>query len=349
MISLPEQPLAERVIGQALSRPDPPQQLLVFGPAGTGKRDAARRLAWELSAPGETHEPDEVSLDILVLAGTGAVIRREEVEEGLAAIHARPMVHRRRVLVIEEAERLVSGESASRVLKTLEEPPARSVIILVTDLVEDLLPTIRSRCVPIPFRFPGWAAVEQRRPPLEREMRELGVELGIRVLGGARGFGTLVARAQSRMEELAAGSPSDELVRLRAEAEAKAGRRGERTAAKRAEDQARREVRRIVTDGWRDVLSGMADATRDVLALSLDARATIRDPGRREELLAVAADADPDALIDAMEAIELRRGELGVNPTAELTMQGLLVTIAGRTRGEHSRLVSHGRLPFVPT
>ena len=53
------------------------------------------------------------SLDIRVLAGTGAVIKREEIEEGIAAIHTRPMVHSRRVLLIEEAERLVMGNSVT--------------------------------------------------------------------------------------------------------------------------------------------------------------------------------------------------------------------------------------------
>ena len=355
MISLPEQPLAERVLTQALARPDPPRQILVFGPGGTGKREAARRLAWELSAPGESHDPDEVSLDILIIAGTGAVIMREEIEEGIAAIHTRPMVHSRRVLLIEEAERLVTGNSATRLLKILEEPPERSVIILVTDLVEDLLPTLRSRCVPVPFRFPGWSAVERRRAPLEREMRALGVDLGLAVLDGAGRLGAIVADAQARMEELAAATPSEELRRLRGEAEAKAdaerrgdkrAARGLRTAEKRADDQARREARRIANDGWKDVLAGMAEATRDALAIAVGASVT-RLETRRDELAALAARTDPTTLIAALEAIELRRGELALNPTAGLAIEGLLATIAAGLRGEHPPLVAHGRLPFV--
>lgn len=348
MIALPEQPLAERILRQALARPDPPQQILVFGPPGTGKRDAARRLAWALSAPGHAHDPEEVSLDIRRLVGTGAEIRREEIEEAFTEIHTRPMVHERRVLVIEEAERLRSSNAASLLLKTLEEPPSRAVLILVTDLVEDLLPTIRSRCVPVPFRFPGWRAVEARRSPLVREMRALGVDLGIQALRGSGRPGEAVAGAQARMEELAAATPSDELLRLRAEAEAKAGKRGERTALKRVEDQARREARRVVTDGWRDVLAGMAEATRDALALALGA-GSVHHEERRDDLARVAADADPDALIGVMEAIELRRGELVVNPTTDLAMEGLLATIAAALRGEQPRLVSPGRLPYVVT
>jgi DNA polymerase-3 subunit delta' len=358
VIELPEQPVAERVLRKALARPDPPQQLLVFGPPGTGKRELARRLAWELSAPGQEHSPGEVSLDIRAVAGTGAEIRREELEEAFAEIHARPMVHARRVLIIEEAERLRSRNAASLLLKTLEEPPPRSAIILVTDLVEDLLPTVRSRCVPVPFRFPGWEAVERRRPALSRELRELGVDLAAAVLGGERRHGAIVSDAQRRMEGLAAAAPSEELRRLRAEADEKAeaerrgdkkAARGLRTAERRAEDQAKREARRLVTDGWRDVLEGMSLLVRDVLARSLGAGGAVRLSEQAEGIAALAGRADPDALIAALDAIELRRAELALNPTNELAMEGLLAVVTGLLEGERPPLVAHGRLPFVAT
>jgi DNA polymerase-3 subunit delta' len=50
--------------------------------------------------------------------------------------------------VIREAERLRGnqGEAANALLKTLEEPPERTVLVLTTDRPEDVLPTIRSRC-----------------------------------------------------------------------------------------------------------------------------------------------------------------------------------------------------------
>jgi DNA polymerase-3 subunit delta' len=64
-----------------------------------------------------------------------------------------PIEGDRKVLILFEAERLRGNqnESANAMLKTLEEPPARTVVILVTAAPDDLLPTIRSRCQRIDF------------------------------------------------------------------------------------------------------------------------------------------------------------------------------------------------------
>lgn len=51
----------------------------------------------------------------------------------------------RRVFIVDEAE-LIRPDGQNQILKTLEEPPAGTVIILVTSQEERLLPTIRSRC-----------------------------------------------------------------------------------------------------------------------------------------------------------------------------------------------------------
>jgi len=51
-----------------------------------------------------------------------------------------------RVMVLAPAE-LLNGPSANALLKMLEEPPAGSLFILATDALDDVLPTIRSRCV----------------------------------------------------------------------------------------------------------------------------------------------------------------------------------------------------------
>ena len=53
-------------------------------------------------------------------------------------------------MILLEAERL-NEESANKLLKTLEEPPASTTMVLVTSSPDDLLDTIRSRCQRIDF------------------------------------------------------------------------------------------------------------------------------------------------------------------------------------------------------
>ncbi|MEM9250935.1 MAG: DNA polymerase III subunit [Planctomycetota bacterium] len=61
-----------------------------------------------------------------------------------------PVLSRHKVFVIDEAE-LLDGYAQNVLLKTLEEPPPNTTLILVTAREDRLLPTIRSRCQRVPF------------------------------------------------------------------------------------------------------------------------------------------------------------------------------------------------------
>ncbi len=62
----------------------------------------------------------------------------------------------RRVVVAAPVESL-HREAANFVLKMLEEPPPRSLLLLVSDQLDEVLPTIRSRCVLVRASVPTWA------------------------------------------------------------------------------------------------------------------------------------------------------------------------------------------------
>jgi DNA polymerase-3 subunit delta' len=160
VIDIADQPLAAKVLAGALGGTHVPQQFLFYGPAGTGKRAAALAVAHRLiGAPEDAGE--RALLDLSVVRASGQELRIEDLEGPLRDLATRPVVGRRRVAIIEGAERL-SQVTGNRMLKPLEEPPAGSHVILVTDRAEDLLATIRSRCVPVPFRSPGWRAIAAR-------------------------------------------------------------------------------------------------------------------------------------------------------------------------------------------
>lgn len=364
MIELPDQPLAERILRSALGRPDPPQQLLFFGPSGTGKRRAARSLAWSLIDPDGSHDPDDASLDLTIVAATGASIRLDaDLEPALADLAARPSVGARRVVIIDGADRLREQEGAPRILKQLEEPPPRSHLILVTDHVTDLLPTIRSRCLPVPFRSPGWRHVAAQLEatglaadeaaglaraegaaalsagPFERSMRAIGVDLGERILTGALSGPLLVREIQAQMELIAHGLPSPELERLRAEAESLAGKRGERGAAKRVDDQGKRERRRALTDGWSHVLDGAAGLVADALVVDAGGEGAVRHADRLDVIRDAIAGTSAETLTRTLDAIQVARADMELNPTLDLFIEGLLADIAS---------IRQGRAPGVP-
>ena len=63
-----------------------------------------------------------------------------------------PQASDRRVAIINDSQRM-NAEGANALLKTLEEPPAQALILLICDNADSLLPTIRSRCQVVRF-FP---------------------------------------------------------------------------------------------------------------------------------------------------------------------------------------------------
>ncbi len=368
-IEVPGQPLAERILQTASGRPSPPPQFLLHGPRGSGKRRAARALAWALVDPTTAHDPDDQSLDISTVAASGTTIRLEdELEPVLAALASRPVVGERRVMIIDGAERLRPQEGADRILKVLEEPPPLSHVILVTDRLTDLIPTIRSRCMLVPFRTPGWqviaaeleAAGEDRASarararadgllalqvgPFERRLRSLGADLALRSLEGTAGAAGLVHDIQRAMDDAAAEHPSDELEQLRQESAALEGKRGGKTAAKKADDQARRERRRLVTEGWVHVLDGAASVHADALAISLGADMAVRHEELMPRLREVAHPERSVALEASLEAIQRARSGFGLNPLAELWVEGLLDRLAMIGRGAEPPRRSPGAL-----
>ena len=134
---------------------------LFVGPAGVGKETVAIHFAKSINCleSGEGACGDCISCrktevgnhpDTQIVSPSGARTRIDQIRELQKRIVYRPLEGVRKVVILREAERM-NLEAANCLLKTLEEPPAESVLILLTTNLDALLPTIRSRCQIIKF------------------------------------------------------------------------------------------------------------------------------------------------------------------------------------------------------
>ena len=167
---------ARRALRRLAAGGYPPHALLLEGPARTGRTLLALELTALLNC--EAAEPDDRPCDAcracrLIAArahpdvlhlepgdsfcrGGGHQphprsrdIRICQVRGLIESVSRHPFEGRVRVIIIEPAERM-GLEAANTLLKTLEEPPPATVLVLITAAPEALLETVRSRCRALP-------------------------------------------------------------------------------------------------------------------------------------------------------------------------------------------------------
>ena len=149
------------LLARAIGHHRLPPALLFSGPSGVGKKTLAlavgRALLCEVddgdacdacgacSRAGRGLHPDAILIE-----PDGASIKIEQVRDVVHEISGRPFEGRARAVVFDEAH-LVTEQAQNALLKSLEEPPATSHVLLVTASPQALLPTIRSRCQMLRF------------------------------------------------------------------------------------------------------------------------------------------------------------------------------------------------------
>jgi len=203
------QPAALEYLRKTLQRGRAPHGYLFHGPAGVGKRTTAVALAQALlchqpPADGEacgackscrwiagrsgqlSNHPDLLPLlknpgteKEKLLGDQEPAIPLDTIQEVCQKLSRSPLDGPRRVALIPEAHRMCLGqaEAANAFLKTLEEPPKTSVVILTSSKPEALLETIVSRVQPVRFRrlaaddiLAGLAAAGSRKSEAERAL-----------------------------------------------------------------------------------------------------------------------------------------------------------------------------------
>ncbi len=123
---------------------------LLTGAGGSGKTWLAMELAGlvlERPAEGILAHPDVHSVQPESKSRRIVIGQMRELEH---SIQRKPLLARSKVAIIHDADRL-QPQAANAFLKTLEEPPARSLILLLSANPKGILETIRSRCLETPL------------------------------------------------------------------------------------------------------------------------------------------------------------------------------------------------------
>lgn len=153
-----------RILRRAIAGGTLAHAYLFSGENGIGKKKAAVALAAAVNCPnagaggacGSCPSCRRVSSrshpDVHYLVPDGDEIKIDQVRDAQAALALRPFEGLKKVLIVDGADGM-NDASSNAVLKTLEEPPGESVIILISARPQRLLPTIRSRCQEVRF-FP---------------------------------------------------------------------------------------------------------------------------------------------------------------------------------------------------
>lgn len=317
----------------------PVHAYLFVGPAGSTKDEAARAFAALLIAGVDDRSNRDVGLvlrgehpDVRQVARVGAAISFEQAREIVRVAALAPVEGARKVLILEEFH-LLRPDGAAILLKTIEEPPASTVFVILADVIPSDLITIASRCARVDFRLIDESHIADRLvsegvdpdSAAEAAVAAAGDLDRARVLAAdpalaARrrafadvphqldGTGAMVMRIVDELTALIEAAAAPLADRHAAEITAldeRIARYGERGSGKKTlEDRHKREMRRHRTDEWRAGLSAMAGTYRDVLVAGGAPRS--------------------DAIAGAISRIHRDMAALDRNPNEALLLQALL-------------------------
>jgi len=361
---------------------------LITGPPGSGRSNAARAFAAALqctpvdtdatSGTGDGGGPAELGCgqcracrtvlanthpDVLLIRTEVLSIKIREIRELVARAAMAPTVGRRLVVVVEDADRLTE-DAADALLKSIEEPGPRTVWLLCAPSVDDVAPTIRSRCRHLRLRTPSAAAVADflvRRHGADRALALLGARCAQGHIGRARALATdagvrarhdavlslparltgpaaavraaadLVATATEDAALASAGAAVEATARLRRQLGLREGTRPDRTAQAALREQADEQetmAKRAVRDHLDRALLDLAAFYRDVLATQLGAVGDAVNEHQRPVIDAAAAADAPEATLRRIDAVLAARDVIAANGAPLLAVEAMALALA---------------------
>jgi DNA polymerase-3 subunit delta' len=348
---------------------------LVTGPPGSGRSVAARAFAAALQCTGADGEAGGCGRchqctttmagthpDVTVVATDKVVITIDEVRDLIGTAARTPSLGRRRVIVVEDADRMAE-RTTNVLLKAIEEPPPHTVWVLCAPSVQDVLPTIRSRCRGVVLRVPPPEAVAElvvrrdgvdpatalaaaraaqshvglarrlARDPGARERRARVLDVARRI----RGVGDAVLAANelvevAKAESKAATEERDaqeraELMRALGVGEGETLPPRLRSQLKQLEDDQKRRATRRQRDVLDRAMVDLLSLYRDVLVVQLGAEVELVNAAEAGLVRTLAADSTPEQTIRRMDAIGTARERLEGNVAPLLALEAMAIAL----------------------
>ena len=343
---------------------------LFTGPPGSGRSNTARAFAAALQCPNQGC--GECDACHTVLAGTHADVTTVSTETlSIGVRETRELVRqsmltpaggRWQVIILEDADRLTE-QAGNVLLKAVEEPAPRTVWMLCAPSLEDVLPTIRSRCRTVRLVTPRAEAVAEvlvQREAVEPAMAIMAARASQGHIGRARRLvndeaarrkrdevlrlpmkasslaaclgaaAQLVAAAEDVAKEAAAELDAPETEQLRVALGVEGGRRapaGTTGALRELEDRQKRRAKRVQRDALDRALVDLASFYRDVLVVQLAATVDLINDSASADIVSVAQASTPETTLRRIDAVLACREALDANAHPLLTAESMMLAI----------------------
>jgi len=367
----------DEAVAQLRAAASDPSQMshawLITGPPGSGRSTLAYAFAAALIAePGDENAMRQVMArthpDLAALRTEGVIISIKDARSLVERSYFSPSLGRYRVMIMEDADRMVERTS-NVLLKALEEPPEQTVWILCAPSDADLLPTIRSRVRILRLREPDVADVARlivQRTGVDEAVAEQSARLAQRHIGMAqrlatdaasrerrertlrgvlrvRGVGdavevaaTIVQSATEDAKALTAARDEgerDSLLRTLGVPPGSAVPPAVRSQVSALEDEQKRRATRSLRDGIDRVLTDLESLYRDTLMRQFGRDTDLINRELTAEIEALAAAWTPQHTLTVLDSIALTRTNLQGNAAPALALESMLITVAtGRTQ-----------------
>ncbi|MCS0601038.1 DNA polymerase III subunit delta' [Streptomyces sp. LP11] len=351
---------------------------LFTGPPGAGRNQTARAFAAALQCV----SPDRAlggtpgcgfcdgchtallgtHADVTTVAAVGAEILVKDMRDTVRKSFTAPANGRWQIILVEDAERL-NEKSANAVLKAVEEPAPRTVWLLCAPSIEDVLPTIRSRCRHLNLVTPSVEAVADllvRRDgvepevaasaaratqghvdrarrlatdPAARERRAAVLKLPLRLdevgacLKAAQELVDAAAEDAKQLAEEMDGKESEELKAALGAVQGGRLPRGTAGVMKDLEDMQKRRRTRTQRDSLDIALGDLTGFYRDVLALQLGSRVALANTDAEDALDRLARGSSPESTLRRIEAIGACRDALDRNVAPLLAVEAMTMAL----------------------